>query len=146
MFDFNCDEIQLAATVIADGEVARISSSQIEQHQARCNDCRSEIEQLRAQSMLLNSLLRRPQSVRIWPVVHERLFGPSPESRMAKTRFWILLPGILLAIYKLVDLLPDRQHGLWFKVLPILLVIFVFGYRRENPFKINTDLKLEGVQ
>jgi hypothetical protein len=31
-----------------------------------------------------------------------------------------------------------------YKLLPLLLVTAVFVYLKQNPFKINTQLKLEG--
>ncbi|CAN5768081.1 hypothetical protein BH20ACI3_BH20ACI3_22280 [soil metagenome] len=41
-------------------------------------------------------------------------------------------------------MIPDRHLGLLFKLVPILLVIAAFSYLRENPFKINFELTLEG--
>jgi hypothetical protein len=41
-------------------------------------------------------------------------------------------------------MVPDRDFGFLFKLLPVLLVIAAFSYLRENPFKINTELRLEG--
>jgi hypothetical protein len=51
---------------------------------------------------------------------------------------------LLLLGYRLVEMIPDRHLGLLFKLVPILLVIAAFSYLRENPFKINSQLTLEG--
>jgi hypothetical protein len=52
--------------------------------------------------------------------------------------------GVLLLGYRLAEMIPDRDFGLVFKLVPVLLVIAAFSYLRENPFKINTELRLEG--
>jgi hypothetical protein len=46
--------------------------------------------------------------------------------------------------YKLVEMIPDRGFGLLFKLVPIIFVVAAFGYLKVNPFKINTELTLEG--
>jgi hypothetical protein len=43
-------------------------------------------------------------------------------------------------------MIPDRDFGLLFKIMPILLVVAFFGYLKVNPFKINTELRLEGEE
>jgi hypothetical protein len=52
--------------------------------------------------------------------------------------------GALLLGYRLLELLPDRDFSFLFKFVPVLLVIAAFGYLKENPFKINAELSLEG--
>jgi len=52
--------------------------------------------------------------------------------------------GLLLLGYCLLEIVPNRHLGLLFKLVPILLVIAAFSYLRENPFRINTQLTLEG--
>jgi hypothetical protein len=51
--------------------------------------------------------------------------------------------GLLLLGYKLIEMIPDRDFGLLFKLVPILLTVVVFGYLKENPFKINPELRGE---
>jgi len=41
-------------------------------------------------------------------------------------------------------MIPDRDFGLLFKLLPVVLVIAAFTYLKENPFKIHSELSLEG--
>jgi hypothetical protein len=130
---------------IADGEAGAFSLSQIEEHIAGCIDCLKEIEQLKIESKLLNTLQRRPQLIEIWPGIEERLIDLSPQPRKAKDWTRFLLLGIFLVVYKLVELVPDRPLGLIFRLVPIMLVILAFGFLKENPFKISTDLKFEGV-
>jgi hypothetical protein len=41
-------------------------------------------------------------------------------------------------------MVPDRSPGWSFKLVPLLLAVAAFVYLRENPFKINAELRLEG--
>jgi hypothetical protein len=145
MIKFTCEEVRIAAMAIADGEDATFSLRQIEEHIAGCIECLKEIEQLKIESNLLNKLQRRPQSIGIWPGIEEGLRDLSPQPRVVEEWTRILLLGIFLTVYKLVELIPDRPLGLMFRLVPILLVILAFGFLKENPFKIKTDLKFEGV-
>ena len=89
---------------------------------------------------------RREFSPDLWPSISERL-GPSaaaPTTATAQNWQPFLLLGLLLVIFKLVEMIPERDLGLMFKLVPLLFVIAVFGYLKENPFKINLELKLEG--
>jgi hypothetical protein len=55
----------------------------------------------------------------------------------------MLLGGLLLG-YRIVEMLPDRHFGVLFKLVPVLFVLAAFTYLRENPFKIDSELRLEG--
>ena len=52
--------------------------------------------------------------------------------------------GLTLLAYKLIEQIPDRNLAMVYKLLPLLLVTAVFFYLKQNPFGINTELKLEG--
>jgi hypothetical protein len=58
-------------------------------------------------------------------------------------RTFVLLT-VLLPAYRLVEIVPRVEIGTVFKLIPVLLIIGVFCYLRENPFKINALLTLEG--
>ena len=53
------------------------------------------------------------------------------------------LIGLLLVIYKLLEMLPARDPGMAFKLVPLVIVALLFVLIRENPFRINTELVLE---
>ena len=144
MTELNCEDVCIAAMAIADGERSQFSSAQIEAHLSVCLDCSREVEQLKSQSDLLNSLQRRRQTEQIWPDI-ERVLPDAPPAGATSRLSPFLLLGLLLLTYKLVEMIPDRDFGAWFKLVPLLFVIALFSYLRENPFKINAELRLEGV-
>ncbi len=57
----------------------------------------------------------------------------------------LVLLGIVLAACKLIDLMPGWEFSLLVKLLPLIAIAAAFFCIRINPFKINPDLKLEGV-
>jgi hypothetical protein len=144
MDEVNCENVSIAAMAIADGEKPPQRADQIEAHLVNCANCRREIEQLRAVTRLLDSQQRPAPTENIWPLVERRLnvtaANPKPQFDW---RVFLFL-GLLLFGYKIILMFPERDPGLWFKLIPVLFVIAVFSYLKENPFKINCELKLEG--
>ena len=140
----NCETVCMAAMAMADGYVSELSSDQIEAHLADCSDCRREVGQLRALSSLLDVQERRQRTENVWKLVERRL--PDAASAHSTSQAWqpFLLLGMLLLGYRIVELIPDRDFGLLFKLVPVLLVIAAFIYLKENPFRINPELRLEG--
>ena len=144
MTKLKCESVSMAAMAIADGQQSELSSDQIEAHVANCSDCQREIGELRTLSSLLNAQPRRQQSADLWQRIEQRLPNAPPEP--GTTLGWqpLMVLSALLLGYRLVELVPDRDLGILFKLVPLLFVIAAFSYFRENPFKINTELRLEG--
>jgi predicted anti-sigma-YlaC factor YlaD len=143
MSELNCEMVCLAAMVILDGREAELSAEAIEKHLTNCPACRDEVEQMTALETLLESQKRREQAADVWPTIREVVVSsPRKETSRAWVPFVVL--GVLLLGYRLIELIPKANLGMIFKVVPILIVIAVFMYVKENPFKINAQLRLEG--
>jgi hypothetical protein len=144
MSELNCESVSMAAMAIADGYQPELSSEEVETHLARCSDCRREVGELQALSSLLDMHERRPRTDEVWKQIAPRL----PEVGLAqrKSAAWppFLFLGAMLLGYRLLELIPDRDFSFLFKLVPLLFAIAAFSYLRENPFKINCELKLEG--
>ena len=143
MSDLNCESVSMAAMAIADGYQPELSSEQIAIHLTSCANCRREIEQLQELSSLLDTHERRLRTENLWQNIERRFVGARSRSTSAVLPSFIFLGALLLG-YRLVELVPDRDFSFLFKFVPVLLVIAVFSYLRENPFKINPELRLEG--
>lgn len=153
MTELNCENVCLAAMAMMDGAQAALTAEAIEKHLASCPGCREEVEQFKALAGLLDAQERREQVAEVWPMISTRLAelptsmagGPrkAQNASGAAARAFVLL-GLLLLGYKLAEMIPEADLGLVFKLVPLLLVIAVFSYLKENPFKINASLRLEG--
>ncbi|HEY5885501.1 MAG TPA: hypothetical protein VIT88_12490 [Pyrinomonadaceae bacterium] len=140
----DCENVCRAAMTVEDGYVFDLSADQIEAHLADCSDCRGEVRELRALANLLDGQKRRQRTENIWERVEQHLpAGLPPRSTSRFGRAFVIL-GLLLLGYRLVEMIPDRHFGILFKLVPVILVIAAFSYLRENPFKINSQLTLEG--
>ncbi|MGH9904876.1 MAG: hypothetical protein ACRD8U_04725 [Pyrinomonadaceae bacterium] len=144
MAELNCEIVCMAAMAIADGYQPELSSDQIETHLASCVQCRSEVGEQQALSSLLDAQKRRLRAENVWRQVELRL--PETSTTQSTSQGWhaLMLLGGLLLTYRIAEMIPDRDFGLVFKLVPVLLVIAAFTYLRENPFTINTELRLEG--
>jgi predicted anti-sigma-YlaC factor YlaD len=133
----------MAAMAIADGYQSELSSDQIEAHLAECTDCRQEVGQLRTLTSLLDAQERRPRTENVWDLVERRLPNAAPAQT---SRAWhpFMILGVLLVGYRIVEMVPERDFGLLFKLVPVVLAIAAFIYLKENPFKIHSEVSLEG--
>jgi hypothetical protein len=140
----DCESVCMAAMALQDGGVSELSAEQIEAHLADCSDCRQEVRQLRSLASLMDGQKRRHRTEDVWMQVEPHLPDASPAgSAPGGWRLFVIL-GLVLLGYRLIEMIPDRSFGLLFKLVPVLLVITAFTYVRENPFKINAELTLEG--
>jgi len=121
----------------ADGEEPGFSKDLLAAHVAGCANCHHELDQLQAlDQMLAGHTLSEPR-VDLWPAI---------ENRIAKRAIrWqpFALIGLLLVIYKLLEMLPARDPGMAIKLVPLVIVVLLFVLIKENPFRINTELVLE---
>jgi predicted anti-sigma-YlaC factor YlaD len=135
----------MAAMAMEDGYVPEMPSDQIEAHLADCGACRKEVGQLRGLANLIAAQERRQRSEEsVWPRVERRLPDAAFSKRASNTWRPFLFLGALLLGYRIAEMVSGRDFGVLFKVGPILLVIAAFCYLRENPFKIESELSLEG--
>ena len=143
MTDINCESVRVADMALADGEQSTLSLEEIEKHLRNCDDCRAEIESLRAINELLSSQKRLTAQADLWPLVSERLGTTAASAPPFRWRM-LLLFGIPLFGYKALLLILQTAPSLWSKLVPLILVIGVFTYLNANPFKINSELTLRG--
>lgn len=140
----DCQQICMAAMARDDGYVSAVSDEQLDAHLAECQNCRNELAELQMMATLLESHQRQQSTEDLWQTVSSRLPKTAPTQISTKGWYPFLALAMILIVHRLYDLIPDRDPGVLFKLLPVLFVVAVFSYLRENPFKINVALKLEG--
>jgi predicted anti-sigma-YlaC factor YlaD len=138
----NCESIRLAAMAVADGENPLIPAPDIELHLSTCDHCRSDVAQLQSLLKLLDGQHRRERTEILWDGIAEDLRPKTALPTTADHWPWFMLLGLLVAVYRIAVSTSDWEPGWWLKLAPVLLVIAVFGLLRENPFKVNTELKI----
>ena len=136
MKELTCEDVLISQMASADGEEPEFSKQQLSTHIAGCANCQHELKQLQSLDHLLTAQTLSEPQVDLWPAI---------ENRIAKRTSWqpFALIGLLLVIYKLLEMLPARDFGMAFKLVPLVIVVLLFVFIRENPFRINTELVLE---
>lgn len=134
-----CEETIMSMMAEVDGETPILSAEQTARHLSGCEQCRMEIKRQEAVASLLRGRRRRADPVDLWLEIEKRM-GNKP---IARTDFFLLL-GAVLVIYKLLEMVPAQDPGFLFKLVPVVFIGALFFFFKENPFKINTELKLEG--
>ena len=134
MKELTCEDVLMSQMAAADGE--EFSKQQFATHIAGCANCQHELKQFEALDQLLTGQTLSESHVDLWPSI---------ENRIVKRASWqpFALIGLLLVIYKLLEMLPAHDPGMAFKLVPLVIVVLLFVFIRENPFRINTELVME---
>ena len=140
MNKINCENALMTIMAELDNEETEISSELAAAHLASCADCRQEFEQIQNTFSLLRKQTRRAQDANLWPAIEIRI-----DAKTATQTNWqpFLFLGVFLVAYKLLEMLPETDFGFIFKIVPLIFVVALFIFLKENPFKINTELILE---
>lgn len=142
MNKINCENAMLAMMAVMDGEEPLFSVEQTTAHLAQCKNCQQESEQMQNTVNLLNKQKRFEQDADLWSSIEKRIGAQTENASLIGWKMFFLL-GVFLVAYKLLEMIPERDFGLLFKFVPLIFVVALFGFLKENPFKINTELGLE---
>ena len=140
MKELNCEEVLMAQMAVADGEEPGFSKEQLVAHIAACANCHHELKESQALDHVLAGHTLSEPRVDLWPAIENRIARPS-RSAIGWKPFALI--GLLLVIYKLLEMLPAEDPGMAFKLVPLVIVALLFVLIRENPFRINTELVME---
>lgn len=136
----SCEDVLIAQMAAADGEEPAFSKEQLAAHTTGCANCQNELQQLLALNHVLASHTVAEPQIDLWPAIENRIAKPA-SSALGWRPFALI--GLLLVIYKLLEMLPARDPGIAFKLVPLVIVTLLFVFIKENPFRINTELVME---
>ena len=140
MKKLSCDDVLMAQMAVADGEEPGFSKEQLVAHIGACANCHHELKQSQALDLVLAGHTLSETRIDLWPAIETRIAKDSRSSIGWKP---FALVGLLLLIYKLLEMLPAEDPGMAFKLVPLVIVALLFVLIRENPFRINTELVME---
>lgn len=140
MKELSCEDVLMAQMAATDGEEPAFSTELLAAHVASCANCHQDAEQLRALDQMLTGHTLSEPRVDLWPAIENRI-----ARRARPVVDWqpFALVGLLLIIYKLLEMLPTHDPGMAIKLVPLVIVALLFVLIKENPFSINTELVLE---
>lgn len=139
MKNMNCEDFLIQKFALLDGEKADLPETEIDAHLAACASCRREIEQTQSACLRLQKQKRAAPPSDLWEVVGKRIGAPRESGFKVKWQPFALAGGVLV-FYKLLEMIPERDFGWFLKFVPFVIIAALFGFLKENPFKINTEL------
>ena len=140
MKELSCEDVLMAQMTVADGQQPAFSKEQLAAHMTNCVNCQNELQQLLALDRVLTSHTFAETHIDLWPAIENRI-AQSSNSVLGWQPFALI--GLLLIIYKLLEMVPERDPGIALKLVPLIIVTLLFVLIKENPFRINTELVLE---
>jgi hypothetical protein len=133
-----CEEMQMAAMAIEEGQVPEIPGPLVREHLNQCPVCRDAVTAMSSTLAILARQTRRQHPADLWPAI-QRNVAPRP----AVAWPYVVL-AVLLVVYELIELVPDRQWSMAIEFIPLLIGFGVFRILKQSPFQIATELRLEG--
>ena len=132
-----CEEMQMAAMAMEEGQVPEIPGPLVREHLNQCAACRDAAAAMSSTLATLARQTRRRHPADLWPAI-QRNVAP----RSATWPYVVL--AMLLAVYELIELVPDRQWSIAIQIIPVLIAFGLFRILKQSPFQIATELRLEG--
>ena len=140
----NCEKVRLSAMAIQDGEVPQVSTKEIDEHLEFCADCCHELKQQKEAIGWLDGQSRRIITEDIYSRIIVSIDQSQAKPRYRQELCLFLVLGLILFAYKVLEVLPAFTPDLFVKLMPLAFVFLFFCLLKQNPFKINKNLKLEG--
>ena len=140
MNELRCEDVLMSQMAAADGEVPQFSNEQLAAHITACANCQHELKQFQALDQVFAGQTLSELRVDLWPAIENRIAKPT-RAVLGWQPFALI--GLLLVIYKLLEMIPANPPGMVFKLVPLVFVALLFVLIKENPFRINTELVLE---
>jgi hypothetical protein len=132
-----CEEMQIAAMAIAEGQAPEIPVPLVREHLNQCPACRDAVTAISPTLATLARQTRRRHPADLWPAI-QRNVAPRPAA-------WpYVVLAMLLVVYELIDLVSDRQWSIAIQIIPVLIAFGLFRILKQSPFQIATELRLEG--
>ena len=132
-----CEEMQIAAMAIEEGQVPEIPVPLVREHLNQCPACRDAVTAMSSTLATLARRTRRRHPAGLWPAI-QRNVAPRPAA-------WpYVVLAMLLGVYELIELVPDRQWSIATQIIPVLIAFGLFRIVKQSPFQIATELRLEG--
>ena len=132
-----CEEMQIAAMAIAEGQAPEIPDPLVREHLNQCAACRDAAAAMSSTLATLARQTRRRHPADLWPAI-QRNVAPRPAA-------WpYVVLAVLLGVYELIELVSDRQWSIAIQIIPVLIAFGLFRILKQSPFQIATELRLEG--
>lgn len=134
----SCDEFQMAAMAVLDGEVAALAPDEINAHVSNCDVCGAALAGLTSLNVGMARVRLDEPDVDLWPTIRASVV-PAPTRQGA--RDLTVIVGLAMAIggWRLAQLLVDLPAPVVNSTVPLALVVVVLWRLVGDPFAIEVS-------
>jgi predicted anti-sigma-YlaC factor YlaD len=129
---------------IRDGESPPLFEQEVSKHLESCSDCRLEIDQQSQAIQLLDGRTRRIFAQDVWPEIAATMEATKARPKQPVSVLPFVALSVFLLMHKIIEVLPSVTAGVMIKLAPVAVLVLFFTLIKQNPFKINQNLKLQG--
>ena len=131
----SCDEVRMAALARLDGELAVLTSDEVDAHVAGCRSCQTVLAGLTTLHADLGRVDYERLDIDLWPALQGRVTGGRPHR--ARREGWAIAGlSAVLVTWRLAQLLLDLPTPVVNSVVPLVLTMVVLRWLTGDPFAI----------
>lgn len=140
----SCDEFQMAAMAVLDGEVTPLATEEINEHVANCDVCRAGLAGLTSLNATMAQANFDQPRMDLWPAIRATM-APAPKPTTSRDMTVIIGLAIALGGWRLAQLLVDLPAPVVNSTVPLALVVAVLWRFVGDPFAIQvSSQRLQG--
>jgi predicted anti-sigma-YlaC factor YlaD len=143
----SCDEVRMAALARLDGELAGLTSAEVDAHVAGCRSCQTVLAGLTTLHADLGRVDYERLDVDLWPALRQHVTVSRPPRALREGWAIAGLAAVLLG-WRLAQLLVDLPSPVVNSVVPLVLTVVVLRWLTGDPFAIQLSahqLQRKGV-
>lgn len=134
----SCDEFQMSAMVMLDGEVAPLSAEEINAHVGNCDVCVAALAGLTSLNATMARLNYDQPGVDLWPTIRASV-AAARRPQTGRDMTVIVGLGMTLGAWRLAQLLVDLPAPVVNSTVPLALVAVVLWRFVGDPFAIQVS-------
>src|SRR5688572_4632413 len=131
----SCDEFQMAAMAVRDGEVAALAAEEINAHVSKCDVCGAALAGLTSLNAAMARVSFGESGVDLWPAIRATL-APAPKRQAAREMTVIVGLAMAIGAWRLAQLLVDLPAPVVNSTVPLALIVAVLWRFVGDPFAI----------
>jgi len=134
----SCDEFQMAAMAVLDGEVATLAADEIDAHVSNCDVCGAALAGLTSLNTAMTHVSFDGPAVDLWPTIRASV---APAAKRQTARDMRVIVGLAMAIggWRLAQLLVDLPAPVVNSTVPLVLVVLALWRFVGDPFAIQVS-------
>jgi hypothetical protein len=134
----SCDEFQMAAMALVDGEAAPMAADEIHAHVVNCEVCTTALAGITSLNAAISRVSYERRDVDLWPTIRASI-APAPKPDAPRDMSMIVGLATALGAWRIAQLLVDLPAPVVNSSVPLALVVVVLWRFVGDPFAIQVS-------